>query len=130
MLPWFWLNWAPRYDFPLSGNVSQDVDTDWFFDAINSQAGDGGIEKEVFKNASYGKQIGLLTDVLLSLIDNESVDKARAEKSLHKLKALYKEVELIKARHAQASVDDAVKVLEQLRDSSPEKFNSIMSRLA
>ena len=64
MLPWLQSN----FNFPLSGNVNQRIEPDWFFGTIDSEVGDSEVEKEVFlKVASYGKQIGILTEVLLSI---------------------------------------------------------------
>ena len=53
MFPWFWI-WTPRFDFPLSGNVTQDVATDWFFSGIRSKAGNAALEKAIFNHATYG----------------------------------------------------------------------------
>ena len=67
MYPWLWL-WAPQFRFPFSGSVAQDYEpnTEWFFGAISPSAGDGKVERRAFEVASYGRQIGLLTEALLA----------------------------------------------------------------
>jgi hypothetical protein len=71
MYPWFWL-WAPRIQFPYSGTLSQWVEpnTSWFFGAIQPQAGNGELEKQIFDVASYGRQLGLITEVLLASLES------------------------------------------------------------
>ena len=68
MFPWLWY-WAPQVHFPWSGRVAQQIapDTHWFFGGIRPGAGDARIEEQAFGVASYGKQLGLITEVLLAL---------------------------------------------------------------
>ena len=94
MLPWNW-NWSPQLNFPFSGSVTQDIEPslDWFFAGIRPEAGIGSIEKGIFQKASYGRQLGLILDVLLPLVDESRLETATAKESLAKLKALYKDIE-------------------------------------
>jgi hypothetical protein len=64
--PWLWF-WAPQLHFPFSGNVAQRIepDTRWFFQGIDPSAGDPHIEEKAFAVASYGRQLGLITEVLI-----------------------------------------------------------------
>jgi len=73
MFPWLWV-WAPDLNFPWSGSVAQRIEpnTNWFFDAIPDGAGDRRIEKKAFGVASYGRQLGLLTEVLIELADKQA----------------------------------------------------------
>lgn len=101
MLPWFWF-WAPQIQLPFSGSVAQRIqpDTTWFFAGIRPQAGDGGMEQQIHEDiASYGRQLGLITEVLLGLVGKDGVSAADAEQSLERLKAIHAEVELLKGRH-------------------------------
>ena len=70
MFPWLWF-WAPQVHLPWSGNVAQDIEpsTSWFFRGIRPQSGDGEIEERAFAVASYGRQLGLITEVLLELAE-------------------------------------------------------------
>jgi hypothetical protein len=65
MFPWLWF-FAPQVHYPWSGSVAQQIapDTDWFFGSIRPGAGDARIEQQAFAVASYGKQLGLITEVL------------------------------------------------------------------
>ena len=67
MFPWLWF-WAPQFHFPWSGSVAQQIDPDlgWFFGAIRPGAGDATVEREAFEVASYGKQLGLISEALVS----------------------------------------------------------------
>jgi hypothetical protein len=97
MYPWLWL-WAPRIQFPWSGAVTQDIEpsTSWFFDGIKPDAGHAQIEEKAFAVASYGKQLGLITDVLLELAENALPPTAPARQSMHELKRIQAEIEKIK----------------------------------
>lgn len=66
MYPWLWF-WAPQVHFPWSGAVSQNIEpnTTWFSSLIKPGAGNAQIERRAFEVASYGRQFGLITEVLL-----------------------------------------------------------------
>ena len=66
MIPSLWY-WAPRFQFPLGGSVAQRIEPD-FFSGISVDAGNGEVEREAFDVASYGRQLGLITEVLLSAL--------------------------------------------------------------
>lgn len=87
----YW-TWSPEIHFPWSGGVMQHIEPDltWFANWITPGAGNAAIEEKAFtKVASYGKQLGLITDVLLALVDqarltaeNDSVTELRRIKGL------------------------------------------------
>jgi hypothetical protein len=79
MFPWIWL-YAPNVSWPLSGAV--DVSLDAFFRGIQPGAGVPAIEKRVFEQASYGKQLGWLTDVVVDALGPETLTSAEAKGSL------------------------------------------------
>lgn len=97
MYPWLWL-WAPRFQFPWSGDVAQDIDPDttWFFESIKPEAGNARIEQKAFAVASYGKQLGLITEVLIGLAEPDSQAAAESAKSLKELKRIQAEIEDLK----------------------------------
>ena len=87
MIPFLYLHMAPQFHFPFSGAVSQAIDPDiaWFQNLIRPGAGNARIERRAFGEvASYGKQLGLITEVLLEQAaraggaESESVHKLRA----------------------------------------------------
>lgn len=113
MFPWIWW-WAPSFHFPWSGDVAQDIqpNTDWFFGAIPSAAGDGRIEKQAFELASYGRQLGLITEVLLGLCATQAPTDAKAQASLAELRDIAARIEALKAR---TRADDEARLLAELR---------------
>jgi hypothetical protein len=96
MFPWFWWNWAPHLEYPLSGNVSQDILSEWFFGSIKPSAGDRDVERKAFEYSSYGRQIGLISEVLLSLVNSELIDGDKAKKSQKRLEDIYEKIDTIK----------------------------------
>ncbi len=130
MFPWFWL-WAPRFNYPWSGNVAQDIspDTTWFFGAIKPQAGIGEVEKEIFDVASYGKQLGLITEVLLSLASADAIDSAKAAESLQRLKEIHAEIEKVKAENSHRLAEAAAAMLRKLRARDRDAFTRVLREL-
>lgn len=97
MVPWFWI-WAPQLRLPWSGDVVQDIEpsTSWFFKGIQPDAGNARIEEEAFAVASYGKQLGLLTEVLIGLAESNPDRGAAFAGSLQELKRIQAEIEKLK----------------------------------
>ena len=97
MYPWIWI-WAPQLRFPWSGDVAQDIDpsTTWFFKGIQPGAGNARIEEKAFAVASYGKQLGLLTEVLIALAEKNPDHAAACAGSLNELKRIQAEIEKLK----------------------------------
>lgn len=115
MFPWFWL-WAPRFNFPYSGSVAQDIspETTWFFGGIKPEAGNGDVEKEIFDVVSYGKQLGLITEVLLSVASADTIDAEQATESLKRLKQIYAEIEKVKAENSRRLAEATIAMLRKL----------------
>jgi hypothetical protein len=107
MFPWLWF-WAPQVHFPWSGSVAQRIEpnTNWFFDSIRPGAGDGDVERRAFDAASYGKQLGLITEVLLGLTKQDSVTPEQSAKALERLKAIYDQIEALKREQRLAKTSD------------------------
>ena len=97
MFPWLWF-WAPQIHFPWSGDVAQRIapNTRWFFAGIPGNAGDAEIEEKAFSVASYGRQLGLITDVLIDLAEQVGARSAEATASLERLKSIRAQIERIK----------------------------------
>ena len=131
MYPWLWF-WAPRIQFPFSGALSQWVEpsADWFFGSIPPQAGNGEIEKRIFDVASYGRQLGLITEVLLGSVRSESLDSDQARESLARLRKIGSESETVKAAHKAQLADSAIAILEKLRTENPEELARVISRFS
>jgi hypothetical protein len=131
MIPWFWF-WAPQFHFPFSGSVAQRIepDTNWFFAGIRPEAGNGEVEKEIFDTASYGRQLGLVNEVLLAMAGSKEVSKEQAAESLQRLEKVYCEVEAVKARRKQKLSKSATDVLEKLQASDPAELERVLARFS
>ena len=127
MFPWFFL-WAPQIHFPWSGAVMQDISPEAFFGWIKPDAGDGAIEREVFDTASYGKQIGILSEIVLSLVDANRVTPADRRHAIEQLQNLYDGVSAIKSSHQTRKVEAVTRLLEQLQQSDPQQVQRIVAR--
>jgi hypothetical protein len=131
MVPWFFF-WAPQLTMPFGGAVAQDIrpDTNWFFAGIPPGAGDPDIERKAFDVASYGRQLGLITEVLVDLAAQAPPETARGRKSLQRLREIQARIEVVKER-------DAIDVLEQidglvarLKKAHPERLAAARERIA
>jgi hypothetical protein len=111
--------------------VAQKIDptTNWFFDAIDANAGNGAIERQAFDVASYGRQLGLITEVLLELSSRASLPDDK-ETSLGRLKDIKAQIDAIKLEQAAADVRALEASLRALRDSDPEAFADMIQRVS
>jgi hypothetical protein len=117
MYPWLWF-WAPQWHFPWSGDVAQRIapDTHWFFQGIAPAAGDAAVEEQAFDVASYGRQLGLITEVLIDLADQADTRSPAGMLALRRLKAIAADIERIKqARFASRAADLEAQLLELKR---------------
>jgi hypothetical protein len=130
MIPWFWI-WSPILHLPWSGSVAQQIkpNTNWFFDAIEPAAGNAKIEKKAFERASYGKQLGLITEILLAQAETEAFDAAEVNKSVQKLKAIQRDIEAIKQYEFAVIADTIVADIERLKKQSPAEYAALLRQL-
>ncbi len=127
MLPWLSYS-AGDLHFPFSGSVAQDISpaAEWFFGAIRPEAGDGQVEKEIFEVASYGRQLGLITEVLLALVGEHPVQGEAAQKSLERLRCYNEKIQKIKEANRDRTAEAATLLLEKLRASDPDAFQRVL----
>lgn len=130
MFPWLWF-WAPQVHFPWSGSVAQHIapDTDWFFGAIRPGAGDGRIEQQAFGVASYGKQLGLITEVLLDLAQQAPKASARAQASIERLRQIQAAIEDIKAAECERVAEAVVEQVRTIRRQGGARAKALEARL-
>lgn len=112
---------------PLSGNVNQDyaANTSWFSPQLEFNfAGDKKIESQVVGNvASYGKQLSIITDVLLELTasnDSEFVER---------LRQLNYEVEQVKSKNQAESISTLKKQLMLIKKRQPDEFSALIKEV-
>ncbi|MBA2352673.1 MAG: hypothetical protein H0V78_13085 [Burkholderiales bacterium] len=131
MIPWFWYL-APQLHFPFSGSVTQDVSpaTNWFFGSIPPEAGNGAIERDIFEIASYGRQLGLILEVLLPLAGEPAVDANKARVSLARLKDIHEKIEKVKDDNRHRTAEAAIELLGKLKEIDPDEFKRVLSRFA
>ena len=127
MFPWLWI-FAPQTYWPLSGAVSQDLVPDAFFRGIRPGAGVPAIERQVFEQASYGKQLGWLTDVVVEAIDVNALRSDGARQALARLRTLRDTVERIKIEHRRDRADAAIALLRQIEADSPAELRRVLGR--
>ncbi len=133
MYPWLWF-WAPQLHFPWSGSVDQRIEpnTNWFFDAIAPAAGNGKIEKQAFELASYGRQLGLIMEVLIDVAEHENSLSADAASSLERLKSLKAQIEKFKESGANAldyQIEDRLRTLRQTNKPEYDRLSTSLRRL-
>jgi hypothetical protein len=130
MVPWLWF-WAPQVHFPWSGSVAQHIapDTDWFFGAIRPGAGDARVEQQAFGVASYGKQLGLITEVLLELAQQAPKASPRAQASIERLKQIQAAIEDIKAAECERVADALVEQVRSIRQKGGARAKALDARL-
>lgn len=129
LAPWlfpFWATGALRA--PLSGDVTQDISpfTNLFSPQVALNfAGDPRIEQDVVSEvASYGRQLGVLTEALLA-VAGDSDDPA-----VRRLRAMQADVEAVKARHASDPRAAAEQAMARLRREDPAAFAVLLERLS
>ena len=130
MTPWIW-NWSPQWSLPWSGDVAQRIepDTHWFFGAIDPAAGNGDIERRACEVASYGRQLGLLAEVLIDVASRQGALSDGARDSLARLEDIQGRIETIKQQAARSSADDVAAQVARLKAHDPDGYRLLRSRL-
>lgn len=143
MFPWFFY-WAPQLHYPWGGAVNQNIAPSAFFGAIKPAAGDGTVEHAVFDYASYGRQLGMLSDVVMVLLDraglatdvnelNEAPNtlakrKADADEVLKEFGQRYNGIEKIKDVFKAGRIDTAINMLRSIEINDPDAVQAILTK--
>jgi hypothetical protein len=130
MFPWYWTwQWAPQVHLPWSGSVKQDISptTEAFFGDIPPGAGVGYLEKEAVRIASYGRQLGLISEVLLAQQPG-TVDPHKAAQSLAELGRIHAGIEAVKRDTRQRRQEALIAEIEHLRQDDPVAFEGLIAR--
>ena len=117
--------WWPEVNVNLpSGDVTQDILREWFSQKYEFNfAGNSKIESEVIaKVASYGKQLGILSEAILELAGRREGD------SLDRLEALANKIEAIKREHKKDIVEDAERALDTLQRADPRALGKLLKK--
>ena len=131
MNPWFFF-WAPQLTMPFGGSVAQRIepDTQWFFNGIPPTAGDPAIERKAFDVASYGRQLGLITEVLVDLAGQTPPKTAKGQKSLKRLRDIQLRIEQVKEQDAIDALEQIDALLARLKKAHPERLAAARQRIA
>ncbi len=130
MYPWLWF-WTPQFHFPFSGSLAQNIEpnTSWFSDLIKPAAGNASIEQKAFGVASYGKQLGQITDVLLELVKSVPVTSPEASQSLASLRKIKAEIDAIKEAEYDTSGARLVAELGALQARGGAQYEGVAQQL-
>ncbi|MEC9261862.1 MAG: hypothetical protein VYD53_11025 [Pseudomonadota bacterium] len=112
------------WNMPLSGDV-KDISpvTSWFSPQYEFNiAGNAALEKQVItKVASYGKQLGKLTNAVLEIADGEP------GQAVESLRAMAAEIEAVKNK---TLVDSIEADLAKLKNQDIAAYQALLTRLA
>lgn len=115
----FWM-----FRLPLSGDVNQRITAPWFSPSLTvNYAGDPVVEDRVVTEvASYGRQIGWLTEIVLALAKKESPP----DDALGQLKEAAEKIEDIKMKIHRSSLDAASAALDRLKHDDPDAYQKLI----
>lgn len=115
----FWM-----FRMPLSGDVSQRITAPWFSPSLTvNYAGDPVVEDRVVTEvASYGRQIGWLSEVVLALAKNETPPSD----ALNRLKEAAEKIEAIKTKVHRSSLDAANAALDRLARDDETAYHELI----
>jgi hypothetical protein len=123
MNPWLFPWWG-LLKGPLSGDVTQDISP------INSLlspqvefnfAGNRRIESEVMADvASYGKQLGILSEAVLEIADGKS------GKAVARLQKLANQIDKVKSQHEDRLEQKVKNDLDQLKEKNPKALERLL----
>lgn len=131
MNPWF-LFWAPQLTLPFGGSVAQRIEpsTQWFFDQIAPGAGDPRIERKAFEVASYGRQLGLITELLMDLAAQQPPATPAGQKARKRLREIQARIEHLKEDDAVDTLEQIDSLLARLKKTHPERLAAARQRIA
>jgi hypothetical protein len=130
MFPWLWF-WAPQLHLPWSGDVAQEIEptTSWFFRGIRPGSGDAEIEEKAFAVASYGRQLGLITEVLIDLAEQLAPASPQATEALVRLKQVKDSIDEVKAAECAQRVAEIATQVAALRRGGGADFAALRAAL-
>ena len=108
-------------------SFTQPILPDWSFQRVNvNYAGNPEVERDVVeKVASFGKQLGIITDAVLALADGKRDDKAIA-----RLKEIAAKIEALKNQNKASLADQARGAMRRLEKAEPAAARGIAAEFA
>lgn len=110
------------------GNYTQPILPDWSFQRVNvNYAGNPDIEREVVeKVASFGKQLGIISDAVLAIADG----KPKNDKAVTRLKEIAAKIEALKNQNKASLADQARDAMGRLEKAEPATARRIAAEFA
>jgi hypothetical protein len=130
MNPWL-VFWAPQLHLPFGGDVAQRIEpnTNWFFDSIAPAAGDSTVERKAFEVASYGRQLGLITEVLTDITTQVAPSSKEGKKALERLRAIQTQIEGLKEKDAAEIAQEVQTLVAQLKRRHKDKYPRLRQQI-
>lgn len=115
------------YMWPFSmfapNNLAQSILPGWFSNVSVNYAGNAEIEKKVVEDiASYGKQLGIITDAVLVLAKDPPPP---GEDPIERLRKIAAEVRALKEKHKRSLSEEASEAMARLEKSEPREAQRI-----
>jgi len=112
------------FRLPLSGDVNQRITAPWFSPSLTvNYAGDPKIEDRVVTEvASYGRQLGWLTEIALALAEKMEPPGD----TLGRLKEASVEIEAIKKGVRRSAIEEANAALDRLEQEQPDSYQKLL----
>lgn len=130
MYPWLWL-WAPHVEFPLSGNVTQDIEpvANLFTTSNDPEAGNPKIEQKAFEISSYGQQLGLITEVLVEIAEQSLPGAGKNNESLQRLRRIQAAIQTIKDIEYEAELNEIERKVRTIHRRGGNKSKALARKL-
>ena len=112
------------FRWPWSGDVAQRITAPWFSPSLTvNYAGDAAVEDRVVTEvASYGKQLGWLTEIAIALATGQPVPP----ETLHRLEKAKVDIEAIKNQVRASAVEAAKNALDRLERDDPAQYGKLL----
>jgi hypothetical protein len=109
---------------PWSGDVAQRIMASWFSPSLTvNYAGDPAVEDRVVAEvASYGKQLGWLTEIAIALANRQPVPA----ETLDRLEKAAKDIAAIKEQVGISAVEAAKDALDRLERHDPAQYRNLL----
>ena len=124
MNPWLNSLWN-FYAYPFSGDVNQNNSpvTSWLSPHVEFNfSGNRRVEAEIISDiASYGKQLGILSEAIIELAEGKQ------GQALNRLRKLIDSIENVKDYHLDTQIHKVRSDLEELKKSNKKAFEALLS---
>ena len=109
---------------PWSGDVAQRITAPWFSPSLTANyAGDPAVEDRVVTEvASYGKQLGWLTEIAIALAKRQPLP----EETLRRLEKATRDIDAIKKQVRASAVEAANNALDRLERDDPAQYDKLL----